>query len=107
MFLIRFDTYNNFHNILRLFDVLPNFPFTTSETMGEYYLYTWYIRVTSRVAKRLKTWDLRKLGNISKVSKPHRMIAQCPVPPAKMKGSLILAQNSGKTEMKPFPRCII
>ena len=27
-----------FHNILRLLDVLPNFPFTTSETMGDYYL---------------------------------------------------------------------
>ena len=26
-------SYNHFHNILRLFDVLPNFPFTTSETM--------------------------------------------------------------------------
>ena len=31
-------TPNHFHNILRLFDVLPNFPFTTSETMGDYYL---------------------------------------------------------------------
>ena len=31
-------TYNQFHNILRLFDVSPNFPFTTSETMGDYYL---------------------------------------------------------------------
>ena len=31
-------TYNQFHNILRLFDVLPSFPFTTSETMGDYYL---------------------------------------------------------------------
>ena len=29
---------NHFHNILRLFYVLPNFPFTTSETMGDYYL---------------------------------------------------------------------
>ena len=28
--------YNHFHNILRLFDVLPNFPFTTSERMGDY-----------------------------------------------------------------------
>ena len=28
---------NHFHNILRLFDVLPNFPFPTSETMGDYY----------------------------------------------------------------------
>ena len=24
--------YNNVHNILTIFDVLPNFPFTTSET---------------------------------------------------------------------------
>ena len=29
---------NPFHNIVRLFDVLPNFPFTTSETMRDYYL---------------------------------------------------------------------
>ena len=31
-------THNQFHNILRLFDVLPNFPFATSETMEDYYL---------------------------------------------------------------------
>ena len=30
--------YNQFHYILRLFDVLPSFPFPTSETMGDYYL---------------------------------------------------------------------
>ena len=30
--------YNHFHNILRLFDVLPNFPFTTSEAMRDYCL---------------------------------------------------------------------
>ena len=29
-------TYNHFHNILRLFDVLPNFPFTANETKGDY-----------------------------------------------------------------------
>ena len=29
---------NQIHNILRLFDALPNFPSTTSETMGDYYL---------------------------------------------------------------------
>ena len=28
--------YNYFHSILRLFDVLPNFPFTTSETKSDY-----------------------------------------------------------------------
>ena len=32
------ETYNHFHNILRLFNVLRNFPFTTSETMRNYYL---------------------------------------------------------------------
>ena len=48
-------SYNQFHNILRLFDVLPNFPFTTSETMCDNYLQPWYIRVTSHVAERLKT----------------------------------------------------
>ena len=40
---------NQFHNILRLFDVLPNFPFTKSETMGD------YLRAVSRVAERLIT----------------------------------------------------
>ena len=29
--------YNQFHNILRLFDVLLNFPFITSETMDDHY----------------------------------------------------------------------
>ena len=31
-------TYNYFHNILRLFDVLTNFTFTKSEAMRDYYL---------------------------------------------------------------------
>ena len=35
---LKFHTYNQFKNILRLFDVLPNFPFTTSETIDDYYL---------------------------------------------------------------------
>ena len=30
--------YNRFQNILRLFHVSPNFPFTASETMREFYL---------------------------------------------------------------------
>ena len=62
---------DQFHNILRLFNVLPNFPFTTSEAMGGYYLQRWYVRV----AKRLKTEDLMKLGNINKAFKFYRMIA--------------------------------
>ena len=31
-------SYKQFHNNLRIFDLLPNFTFTTSETMGDYYL---------------------------------------------------------------------
>ena len=64
-------TYNQFYNMLRLCDVLTNLTFTTSEKIGHY----WYLRVDSRVAERLKAYDLRKLGNIRKVSKFHRMIA--------------------------------
>ena len=34
-FIWRFN-YNHGHNIMRIFDVLPNFPFTTSETKPDY-----------------------------------------------------------------------
>ena len=33
---MNWGTYYHFHNILRLFDVLPNFPFTTSKTKRDY-----------------------------------------------------------------------
>ena len=46
---------NQFANILRLLDVLSNFSLTISETMSNYSLKAWYIRVTSRVAERIKT----------------------------------------------------
>ena len=59
-----------FDNILRLFDVLPNFTFTTSELIADYY----YISVPSRVAERLKNEVFRKLGNVMKVCKLHRKI---------------------------------
>ena len=38
LFKLKYSTYNHFHNILRLTNVLPNFLFTTSETMRDYYL---------------------------------------------------------------------
>ena len=34
----RIFTDNQFRNILRLFDVLPNLAFTTNETVCDYYL---------------------------------------------------------------------
>ena len=54
-FCIKDNTNNYFHIILRLFDVLPNFPITTSETMRNYYLLTWHIRIASQVAEQLKS----------------------------------------------------
>ena len=45
--------YNHFQNNLRLSDVLPIFPFIKSETMRDYYLYTWYTEVVSRVAEKI------------------------------------------------------
>ena len=45
---------NQFDNILRLLDDLPNFPFNAGETMGDYYLLIWYIQADSRVVKRVK-----------------------------------------------------
>ena len=47
--------HNHFHNILKLFNVLPNFPLITSETMSDYYLQTWCLRVASGVTEQLKT----------------------------------------------------
>ena len=60
---------------LQSFSYSTNFPFTTSETMYDYYLQTWYIRVSSRSAERLKAEDLMKLGNIRKLSKLDKIIA--------------------------------
>ena len=51
-----------------------NFRFTTGETVCDYYLQTWYIRVASPLAERFKTWDLRKLRDIRKPSKLQRII---------------------------------
>ena len=70
---------------MRLFNVLANFLFTKSETIRDYYLWTWHIRVASWVAERVRTQDLRRLGNIRKALKLHRIIAQCPVSPLKWK----------------------
>ena len=48
-----YDNCGKIYKILRLFDVLPNFLFTTSETIRDYY--------ATRTAERLL--NLRFLGN--------------------------------------------
>ena len=58
-----------------------------------------YIRVASGVAKRLK---LRKLGNIKKIFKLHRIIAQCLLAPSPPKIEIppALAKIPWKTEIE-------
>ena len=66
---------NHFYNILRLCDVLPSSPFTTSEP--------WYIRKRGMYKHGIYEFPhelssdlkLRKLGEIRKVFKVHRTIA--------------------------------
>ena len=53
---LKIRAYNQFHNTLRLSDVLQNFLSTSSEAMADYYLYIWYIRVAAQLASRLKTF---------------------------------------------------
>ena len=55
----------------------------------------------TRVAQQLKTHDLRKLGNVRKVSKPDRMIAQHPISPPTP------AANPRKKGSKPPVPCAI
>ena len=49
--------------IYRDFNVVTNFPFTTSETMRDYYSQTWYIRVAFPVVHCFK----RKLELVSNI----------------------------------------
>ena len=73
--------------MLRLFDVLANFPFTTSGMMSDYYY--------GQVAVADEKQNLRKLKYTSKLSKPNRMIAQ---------GSLDNTRRKPNTNSTPPPQ---
>ena len=77
------------HNILRLFDVLPNFPFTTSETMREHGIYELPHELSNDVR-------LRTLGNqeISGERLNHIEYSLVPSHHAKLKTLLMVAKNS-------------
>ena len=96
---------NQFQNVLRLFDVLPNFLFTTSERMA---IITYKHGIYKLPHKFPNDLRLRKLGNIRKLSKlTSYNDGLVPSLPAEMKLLLILAENSWKTEIKLFPLCPI
>ena len=87
---------------MRHFNVLPNFPFTTSQTMCDYYLQIWYVRVPSRVTDPLNNSDLRKLGNVRKLSKLHIMIASAQSP-CQNESFVNTRRKLLKIEIKLFP----
>ena len=50
-------------------DILVQVPFATSKVVLDIWYKKHCIRVALRVAKRLKAYDLRKLGNIGNITK--------------------------------------
>ena len=61
------------------------------------------IRVASRVAERLKTEDLKKLGNNQESASTSKNDSLVPSLPAKIKTLLILANKLPKLPIKIFP----
>ena len=62
------------------------------------------MQVASRIAERLNTKDLRKLGKIGIMSKPHGSITQCSAPiPKQTITSPTLAKDPQKIETEPSP----
>ena len=59
---------NRGHNIQAVFNNLAQVQITTSKMMLDIYHNKLGTRVASRVAERLTTYDLRKLGNSRKMS---------------------------------------
>ena len=103
--------YNHFHNILGLFDVLPNFPFTTSETMRDYYLSPRHFRRwgglgahTRKKKKDLGSQEIRKKQESIQTSQNDSLL---PSLPAKMKNFLILAKIFRKIAIQLFLQCAI
>ena len=81
---------------MRLFDVSPNFPFTTSETMGDCYLLTLYSRVASRIAERLA---LSPLGGLRAHTRKKSIFASwgtMPTQEQKRLSTLGNSETSGK-----------
>ena len=65
---INAEYYDPGHNILELFNNLAQVRIATSKTILDIYHSKPATRVASRVAEWLKAKDLRKLGNIWKMS---------------------------------------
>ena len=89
-------TYNQFHNIWRLFDVLQIFLSQVKRCAIIIYKHGIY-ELSHELPTNSRLTLLRNL-EISKVPKPHRMAAQPPVPPLKL-------ENPWKPVIQPPPLC--
>ena len=95
---------NHFHDILRLFGCFNKFSFHHKWNDARLLLINMIYELSHDLPNNL-SHNLRKLGNIRKASKPHRMIAQYPLPPLKWKVLSILAKKVRKITIKPLPQC--
>ena len=71
------SSHNLVYNILIIYNTLVRVRFTTSKTKLNIQYSKLGVQVASRVAERLKTYDLRELENIRKISKLGGRIGQC------------------------------
>ena len=73
----RSGIHNPGHNILEFYNNVVQIRFTTSKIKLDTQCSKLSIRVASRVAERLKNQNLRKLGNVRKISNLGGHIGQC------------------------------
>ena len=92
--------YNLGQNIWRVFHFLVQVFFTTSETELDYYHQKVSVRVASRIAERLKTQDLRKLGNLRKIPEILGIDGEYPTVQLKSKFGRFVVKNCKKSAVK-------
>ena len=96
--------YNLGQNIYRLSNFLAQLVFTASETELDYCHQKVNVRVASRVAKRLMTYDLSKLGNFWKISEMLGFDGEYPAVLPKVKFWRFLAKKMRKIRCRTFHR---
>ena len=89
---------------LYIFHFSAQFVFTTSETELDYYHQKVNVWVVSRVAKRLNTYDLRKLGSFKKISEMLGYDGEYPAVHRKAKFCFFFCKKLQKMSCKTFHR---
>ena len=101
-FIAYFFYYNHRKYTCRHFQILAQFSFTTGERELDYYHQKVNIRVAPRVAKRLKTQDLRTLGNFKEIPETLGIDRKVFSRPHKRQISTVVSQNCEKSAVNHF-----